>query len=170
MNMTTRILTASLILTLASAGCSSKPPRKHHEPDGGFSYDPPETWKIVAFEDLKYKISHGASGNGFAPNINVVTETFRGSLEAYVDGNLKHMTTTLEGMSILKREEFQTDDGLAAVRVITLSKKPSRTLRQTYHFFSSGSSKYIATCSTLAEGGEALDAIFAKSMKTFRIH
>ena len=170
MAMTKRLAAIAVILTVACGGCRSKARRQHYEKAGGFSYDPPETWQVAEFPGLKYRISHGPRKNEFAPNINVVDETFPGPLADYVDANLKNMEKVFVGLKILKREGFQTDDAQAAVRVITEAEQLGRRLRQTYHFFGKGNRKYVATCTALAKGGEALDTVFEKSMKTFRIH
>lgn len=159
-----------LVVGLVCVSCTAKSPRRHYEKTGGFSYDPPEAWQVVEFPGLKYRISHGPRQNEFAPNIVVVDEAFSGPLADYVDASLENMKKGFVGLTILKREDFQTEDAQTAVRVITEAQQQGRRLRQTYCFFGEGSRKHVASCSTLAEGGEALDGVFEKSMKTFRIH
>ena len=170
MSMMKRLGAVALLLTIVCGGCRGKARRQHYEKAGRFSYDPPETWQIVEFPGLKYRISHGPRQNEFAPNINVVDEAFAGPLADYVDANLENMEKFFVRLDILKREDFQTEDGQAGVRVITENEQQGRRLRQTFHFFGEGNRKYVATCTALAEGGEALDGVFEKSMKTFRIH
>jgi hypothetical protein len=159
-----------LALAILCGGCGGKPPRAHYEKAGGFSYDPPKGWRIVDFPGLKYRISAGASENGFAPNINVVDEKFSGSLPTYVDLNMETMKKAFTDFKLLKREDFQTEDGLAAVRVVCEDTQQKQRLRQTFCFFGDSSRKYVVTCTALAEGGEKLDPLFAESTKTFRIH
>jgi hypothetical protein len=168
--MMKRLGAVVLLLTIAYGGCGDNAPRQHYEKAGGFSYDPPETWQVVEYPSLKYRISIGPRENEFVPNINVVDEAFSGQLVDYVDGNLENMKRVFVRLDILKREDFQTEDGQAAVRVITEMEHYGRRLRQTFYFFGKGKRKYTSTCSALAEEGEALDGIFEKSMKTFRIH
>ena len=169
---------AVLGLAILVSGCNNKqpgagankPPRAQYEQAGGFSYDPPKGWETVNFSGLKYRVSHGPVANGFAPNINVVDESFAGSLKEYVDGNLANMKNAFADLTIRKREDFQTEDGLSATRVITENKQQGRLLRQTFCFFGESKRKYVATCTTLADGGEVLDGTFAESMRTFRLH
>jgi hypothetical protein len=165
------ILTSIAILL---CGCDRKapgagqPPRSFHEQAGGFSYDPPKDWQIMDFAGMKYRISHGPAANGFAANINVVEEKFSGSLNKYVDLNLDSMKNLLPEMTILKREDFQTEDRAEAIRLITQNKQQGRMLRQTFYFFSNSSRKYVVTCTALADKGDGLDTAFADSMRTFR--
>jgi hypothetical protein len=161
---------AVLALAVLCDGCGAKPPRAHYEKAGGFSYDPPKGWRIVEFPGLKYRISHGQSENGFAPNVNVVDEKFSGTLSAYVDLNLETMKKTFTDAKVLKREDFQTEDGLPAVRVVCEDMQQGQRLRQTFCFFGNSNRKYVVTCTALADGGEKLDPLFAESTKTFRIH
>jgi hypothetical protein len=165
------VLTSIVILLCAcdrKAPGAGQPPRSFHEQAGGFSYEPPKGWQLMDFAGAKYRISHGPAANGFAPNINVVEEKFSGSLSKYVDLNLESMKKAFSDITNLKREDFQTEDGAPAIRLITQNKQQGRMLRQTFYFFSNSSRKYVVTCTTLADGGEALDATFADSMRTFR--
>ena len=164
------LLRAMLALAILAGGCGSKPPRAHYEKAGGFSYDPPKGWRILEFPGLKYRISAGVSENGFAPNMNVVDESFRGPLTEYVDLNLENMKKMFVDFKVLKREDFQTEDGLPAVRVVSEDTQQAKRLRQTFCFFNGSNRKYVVTCTAPADGGEKLDASFAESTKTFRVH
>jgi len=157
------------VLTIC-AGCGGKPPRRHYEKAGGFSYDPPSRWQIAEFPGLKYRISHGPRANEFAPNINVIDEAFAGTLAAYVDLNLKNMGKVFAKMKILSREDFNTEDNQPVARILTENEQQGRMLRQTFFFIGSGKRKYVVTCTALADGGEEFDAVFSESIKTFRIH
>ena len=119
---------------------------------------------------LKYRIARGPSANGFAPNINVVDEAFSGSLAKHVDASLVALKQLGLKYKLLKREPFQTDDGLPAERVTIEAEQYGRQLRQTICYVGQGKRVFVITCTALAEGGEALDETFEKSIKTFRIH
>ena len=119
---------------------------------------------------IKYRISAGPPAKRFAPNINVVDETFRGSLTAYVDGNMTGIENQLRDLKILAREDFKTNDNEAMVKVVIENKQQGRMLRQTFYFVGSGRRKYVITCTALADGGAKLDPVFEESVATFRIH
>lgn len=170
MKMTFRGLALLLTVSMICAGCGGKSPSQHYEKAGGFSYDPPSGWQVVELPGLKYRISHGPRENEFAPNINVVDEAFAGSLAAYVDVNLQTMEKVFSKMKILGREDFKTEDGESAVKIITLNEQQGRMLRQAFFFIGSGNKKYVVTCTALADGGDKFDTAFSKSVTTFRIH
>lgn len=171
MKVTSSIVVAFLAGLIICAGCGSeKAPRQHHEKAGGFSYNPPSGWQVVGFPGMKYSISHGPRKNAFAPNINVVDETFGGTLATYVDANLESMKKIFVKMRILGREEFKTEDNEPAVKILTENEQQGLMLRQTFFFIGSGNRKYVITCTALTGDGETFDTAFLESMKTFRIH
>jgi len=159
-----------MALCVLCVGCGGKSPRQHYEKAGAFSYDPPAGWQAREFPGLKYRVTYGARTNEFAPNINVIDETFSGTLAAYVDANLEVMRKLFTRLTVVSRKEFKTQDGQPVIRVVTQDEQQGRALRQTLFFFSNSSRKYIATCTTLADGGEGLDSTFEKSMTSFRTH
>lgn len=168
--MVKRLGSLLILLLITCCGCGGTAPRQYYEKSGGFSYNPPEAWQIVEFPGLKYRISNGPIQNGFAPNINVVDENNSGPLADYADASMGLLKKLVTNVKILKHEDFQTEDHQAGIRVITENEQNGRLLRQTFYFFSQGSRKYVVTCTATADGGEALDDVFKKSMKTFQIH
>lgn len=170
MRMACRILAVVLTASLIFVGCGGKTPRQHYEKAGAFSYDPPPGWQVIEFPGLKYRISHGPRENEFSPNINVVDEAFSGTLAGYVDANLQNMEKLFVNLKVLSRADFRTQDNEAAVKVVTENEQQGRMLRQTFFFIGSGNRKYVVTCTALADGGDKLDAVFAGSVETFRMH
>src|SRR5262245_38292227 len=68
-----------LCIGLLSAGCQ----KFKGEP----TLTPPSGWKEASFPGAK-KVWAGPAENGFAPNINIVEESYSGSLETYVEANI----------------------------------------------------------------------------------
>lgn len=169
MSPSSRFVTMLVLASIVLTGCGGKPPRSLHEPAGGFSYDPPAGWTVSEMPGMKYRIAVGPVQQEFASNINVVDEAFAGSLADYVDANVSMIEKVLASPRILKRDDFQTADLSSASRVVIEDEQQGRALRQTFYFFDGGRRKYVATCSTLADGADALDATFEASMKTFRV-
>lgn len=62
--------------------------QRYVERAGNFSFVQPAGWKFQDFAGSKSKIAVGPTRDGFAPNINVVTEPFMGTLEEYADANI----------------------------------------------------------------------------------
>jgi hypothetical protein len=165
-----RVCMVAVLVVLAGSACNRKPRGKHYERQGGFSYDPPSDFEIAEFPGLKYRISRGPRVDGFAPNINVIDEKFPGTLDVYVDASAANLKKLFKGLKVVSRDELRTRDGETALRLVTTAEQGTMKLRQTYYFFDGGATKYVLTCSALADGGEAHDAMFEDSALTFRIH
>jgi hypothetical protein len=97
-----------------------------------------------------------------------VDEKFKGSLDEYVKANVATLKRLLKKVQIVKQEKFTTTAGLPGARVIVHNEQHGNLLRQTCYLFGNANTKYVVTCTTLAEGGEKLDRLFERSMKTFR--
>jgi len=171
MRLACRILAVGLIALLVCLGCGGKPPRQVYEEAGGFSWDPPAGWQVAEFEGFKYRVAFGPVENEFAPNIWVDDEEFAGTLAAYADAKLEKSEKMSEGLNVIGREDFRTQDNGAGVKIVTETEQQGVMLRETFFLFSgSGDWKYVVTCTALADGGAKWDATFAESMKTFRVH
>jgi hypothetical protein len=142
--------------------------RRLTEAAGGFSFVVPPGWEIREFQGLKYKIAVGKPASGFTPNINVQDESFNGSLEEYAQASLASLRRVLKEFRLRKQDDFKTAGGLEGKRLILESEQGGKSLRQTVYLFARGNTKFVITCSVLAEGGEKLDPVFEASMKTFR--
>ncbi len=143
-------------------------PRRHVEAAGGFSFVPPEDWKIQDIPGMKFKAAIGPSAAGFASNITIVDEQFSGSLDAYVKQNVAVLQKVFKKYNLVQQNDFKTTAGEEGARLVTKNEQQGRLLRQTFYFFGRGDTKFVITCSTLAEGGEKLDPVFETSIKTFR--
>jgi hypothetical protein len=143
--------------------------RRYAEKSGKFSYAPPENWRMSAVPGLKYEIAIGPTRDGFASNITVVDEEFNGSLDDYVKSNVEALKANFKGLTLEVPGKFRTKDGVQGVRLISESEQAGRRLRQGFYFFETGSTKYVVCCSTLADGGEKLDPVFEKALKSFRL-
>ena len=163
-----QLLVVMVLLCVALTGCE-KGPQTLDEKAGGFSYDLPAGWTISDLGGVKYKVARWQAVHGFAPNIVVVDEEFRGKLAEYVDLNVQNLDKVLTGVKVLKREKVTTSAGQAGVRVVIVNEQGGRQLRQTFYFYENGSRKYVVTCTAPAENGESLDAMFEEIMNTFRL-
>jgi hypothetical protein len=142
--------------------------RRHVEKAGGFSFIPPDGWKGRDLPGLKFKIFVGPVKGEFASNINVVDEATNATLAEYAKESLAHLKRVLKQLEVVKQEEFKTSAGLQGIRVIFTNNDSSKDIRQTSYLFGTADTKYVITCSTRAEGGEKLDPIFEKAMKSFK--
>lgn len=142
-----------------------------YEKEGGFSYVPPERWRVREFPGLEYKVAGGIRSDRFTPNINVVDVPYGGPLdEEFVEANIETMRRIFHGFRIVAWDDFRTDEGEHGIRLVTEQRIADGTkLRQTQYLFDGGSRKIVVTCSRLADKQQAVDAACDESMKTFRI-
>jgi hypothetical protein len=88
-----------------------------------FSLWIPDGWVLREMPGRKYKVAFGRPTGNFAPNINIVDESFSGPLDSYVDANLNVMPQMYERLgyrnfSVLRREAFTTATKQYGVRVV----------------------------------------------------
>lgn len=163
-----QMLLLFVAITAASAQDRADKEERHVEKSGGYSLVPPEGWKAREFPGLKYQVIVGPATNGFAPNLNVVKETSSLKLDDYVKGNRAALQQLFKNFQLVDQGEFKTAGGLQGVKMIVQDEQGNKQLRQTFYFFESGNTKYVVTASALADGGEKLDPVFDKCLKSFR--
>jgi len=140
---------------------------RYFEREGGFSYQPPRGWRIADIPGIKYKFVFGPPQDGFAPNMNFVDEAHSGSLQNYVDANLKVMQSMLKGFEKINQTTFKTGAGQTAIKLTTQAEQNGKMVRQIYYFFeASRDKKLVVTGSASARGKEVLDPIFDESVRT----
>jgi len=167
------VLAVLVLWCFSSTSLAQADAERYAAPDGMFSFSSPNGWVWREIPGRKYKVAFGELVGDFAPNINVVDEAFSGTLDAYVDGSLKILPVGYEKLGyknfkVLSRGVFTTTSGQAGVRIVFESEINGRALRQTQFFFDGKDGrKLVVTCTTLAPGGEELDSVFEKSLKTF---
>jgi hypothetical protein len=164
------VMLASLVVqtNAQTSQDKTKDAQRHVETAGGFSYIPPDGWVVRTFPGLKFKVAVGPVAGGFAANLNVVDEEHKGSLEDYVKANQATLERLLAKFRLIKKDDFRGMDDLPGVRMIIENEQGGKALRQTFFFFANSNTKFVITGSTLADGGDKLDAAFENSMKSFR--
>lgn len=154
----------------AQAACE-----RHSEPEGGFSFCPPEGWEAREVEGQIYKVLVGPQVGEATPNMIVKSVRFDGTLDAFVRGNVaelerKSRAGALRSFKLVGRTEFVTDAGRRGSKIIVQQLMLGNLLRQSFYAFDAGGGrKLVFTCTVLAEGGEQMDAPFDQSMKTLRM-
>ena len=67
-----KVLVATILVLIFALTCVAQEVCKRHtEPEGGFSFCPPDGWRIEQKTGDKYKMVFGTPTNGFTPNINI---------------------------------------------------------------------------------------------------
>jgi hypothetical protein len=143
---------------------------RYTEQAGGFSFQVPKGWTFREHPSLQYKIIAGPTANAFTPTIVVVDGGHDGSLKSFVDATKNSLEKKFQQFKIIKRDAFVTASGVKGEKMITTVVKKDILFRQTYYFLPGKKGKfYSLTGSVLAAGGEAFDAVFDESIKTFEL-
>lgn len=160
-----------LSMALVSVAYAQQSERQAFGSDGLFSYVPPDGWKVSEFPGMKFKVCLGQPAKGFASNITVVDEASEKPFDDYIKDNIANMQKIFQDLKISSQTDFTTSDGARAIKMVTERDdgQIKKRLRQVFYFFDAGNKKLIATCSSLAEDGAALDKVFDAAMKTFAV-
>jgi hypothetical protein len=134
-----------------------------------FSYAVPEGFKVMTVPGLKYKVAAGPAKDGFAVNLNVVDESFNGTIEQYADGNERALAK-FPAFRKVSRTAFKTNSGAAGVKMVYGNTQNGTQLHQVMYLLGGkGSTKYVLTGSSLAADGKKYDADFDASAKSFTL-
>jgi hypothetical protein len=142
---------------------------RHYEPVGGFSYVPPAGWELADSSAIDYQVALGPEEDDFVANITIVDEAFAGTLEEYASASLANMEQFFDAFQVISQGEFKPDEAAPGVRLVTENVQYGRELRQTFYIFDAGAKKLVITCTRLAGGQDALEAVCDQTAKTFRL-
>jgi len=163
------VLIATIPMVSLVADDKGAAPARHVDQTGGFSCVAPADWTVREFPGLKYQVVVGPAQDGFAPNLNIIDEEFTGTLDAYVDANLKAVKDAFVKFKLVKKaEKFMTNGKLEARRFTIESEQSERMVRQTFYLFRRDERMYVVTASALADGGDKFDKEFERCLKTFQ--
>ena len=138
------------------------------ENNGNFSWQPPLNWTVTEFPGLKYRVAFGPTEGGFAVNINIVDETYNGTLRSYVDQNIAQLRTFFQNFRLLDREEFRTNSGIVGEKVTINANQQGFFLRQIFYFLPGRNNTFfVITCSVPDSVAPRFISIFDESVKTF---
>ncbi|MBI5950926.1 MAG: hypothetical protein HY865_04665 [Chloroflexi bacterium] len=163
-----KITKATLDKTVTPTPAASVTGERHVESEGGFSYLPPSDWQIVEFPGMKYKGAWGKETAGFSPSLKFHSETYAGPLDDYISDNLELIKRVFSDVMIISQENFKTNDGENAIKVIAEDTQAEQRLHQIFYYLAAGDEKFIITYTRLAEAGEENDILVDESIKTFQ--
>ncbi|HYV36154.1 MAG TPA: hypothetical protein VE988_10650 [Gemmataceae bacterium] len=160
----------AFVVMIPNVGGVQDKPARHVEKDGGFSIELPPNWTAQEFGGLKFKILVGPVVNGFGSNMVFMDESSTSNLKDYVAASKKALQAVIKDIKEISETEMQTAEGAACVRLVFEAEHQGIRLRQTVYCLDLAPGKKLAiTCSTLADGGDKLDAVFEASAKSLRI-
>jgi hypothetical protein len=172
-----KLLTAAaiLLLVLVLACAAQETCKRHAEPEGGFSYCPPEGWEALEYPGLKFKTMHGTYSADLTPNMNVVEASSPLPLKGFVSSAVEHYSANAKNLGAayikkLSQSEFTTLSGWRGFKVAFQSENRGLLVRTTqYYFGEKGDGKLVVTFTCLEKESNVLDRMFDHSTKTLRI-
>jgi hypothetical protein len=172
-----RVLLAILLtLVFPLASFAQETCKRHSEPQGGFSFCPPEGWSINEDPNRKFKGMVAPRIDNFTPNLNVtelenVPMSLKDLVAAVIDLYSKE-TEKMETSHVgpFNQSEFTTLSKQPGMKMSFQSEKDGLRIRTTHYFFmGKGNSKIMVLFMALERDAEALDPIFDRSMKTWQM-
>lgn len=141
-----------LVALLLSFAIGQEANSKYVEPIGGFSYTIPQGWVLREVPGWKYKVAFGPPINGFAPNINVVDETYSGTVDDYAESNLKVIFAMadklgMKNFRLISKTAFTTSLQQHGVKAVIESEREGKPIWQSFYFFGGKDGKrFVVTC------------------------
>ncbi len=134
--------------------------------EADLSFTVPEGWTLREFPGLKYHVAMGPVEGGFATNINVVDESFEGSLEEYLGLLGQSLVQYLKDFTILGEGPFVTDQGLEGYKVVCTDNQNGMDIAQVFYVFNKAQRFYVLTSSVHPSYLEAYIGIFDAAMES----
>ncbi len=140
------------------------------EEKGGFSYAVPKTWEVDPVEGQKYQLAFApvTPGKRFRSNMNMQTETFAGTLEAYTVSAIVGLKRTYPNARKLDQGEFTTKGGEKGMKLAFDNAVNMVEYRQHFYLFKRGDTAYVFTATALGEEAGKFGPVFDKIGRSFR--
>lgn len=157
------LLWAGFVLPLQAA-------ERHHEAQGGFSYEVPEAWQVRDYPGLKYQILFTQPVDNFAPNVNFVDEVYPGDLDSYVEANLPTLEKMLNGFELVSRGSGKTRQGREYRSLQYKQQSQSGELIQLSYFMKlEKDRKLVVTCTTRSKDASRFEKVFSGIVSSIRM-
>lgn len=140
---------------------------RYYETAGKYSIYPPESWQMMDFPGLKYKVVVGPSRNDFAPNVNFADEAFDGPLDVYVNAVIEGLKKMIVDVEIIERTGFTTLKNEKGEKLTTLTTQQGQHFFQVFYIFPGDGIYMVAAGTVRAEFGEEYSGTFDRILETF---
>jgi len=165
--MTSEKSTSTLMPSLSNTSTDTLADR-YIEKEGGFSYIPPNGWRVMELLPLKYKIIEIVTNSKLAPFIYFDDEISNRSLDEYAEIVSKEFIQVHKETSIISQGYFITIEGQQGLKVVYSDVQNELHLYQINYYFSNGERKLVAIYSRVIDQDQNLDNIVDYCMKTIR--
>jgi hypothetical protein len=137
----------------------------------GLSLQPPKDWIEKNIPGLSYPAFASDATEMPTASLTLIDEVYSGSLNEYIETNLKSIARAFKGFQRLNQAEFKTNSGMTGVAIATESEQFGKQVRQILYFFTGkDGKKLVFTCSFLAKESEKLAPLCAASLQTLKVN
>lgn len=137
--------------------------------DGVFSYYVPSDWSVRTVEQSKYKMAFAplTPGKPFRSNVNIVTEPFADTLDAYLKIAVPKMRQQIPNSRELDAGVFVTTSGMHGSKMVFDNTVQDLPLRQHFYIFQKDGMVYIFCASCLTEEAGTFAPLFDRVARTY---
>ena len=157
-----------LLAVLALAPLRAQPAAEQRLQLDGFSFQPPQVLPVKKeIPGFKFPFFFAPPKDGFAPNLNLVDETFDAEWDAYVKASLENVKSGLKAEISVPPAAFEMTSKLRCTKFVYRSAVTGRELRHTCYLIQLNPRKaIIVTFSAFPTDGEKWDAAIAESVRS----
>lgn len=136
-----------------------------------FTFELPEGGEFADFPGMKYQVGYLKlhDGDDFRANVNVVDESFSGSLRDYGGAIENGMMRIVPGFKKLSAKQIKTKSGAPAFRIVYESRQQGRDLTQVCYALDGGDVMYVLTGTTSRFHTERDLPVFDTIAQSFRV-
>ncbi len=180
------ILSLALILAMSLFSCKDTEDDKdggfysdlqisHIESDSlGIEINAPENWQVSHSDYLGTEIRHytapqSNSRDAFLESISITTEEKTGTVDEYINANLKNLETFYADFKMLEDRQSLEVDGKTTEKLTYSYSLGTFNVVCAQYFVFDGDKVYIVLCTADSEDFENYKDIFASSFETFKI-
>jgi hypothetical protein len=139
------------------------------EKASGFSYLVPSGWVSKTIPGYQNKFVMAPASQGFAPNINFVSEDFGGSLINYVTASKNALKKGVKNFKILFETRAPTNNAGDAIKLGLQDEQQGKLLFQAFYFVDAKTKKFVITCTTLPSQRAKLEPDCDALVKSFTL-
>ncbi len=134
----------------------------------GFSIDIPEDFVAQALSGVQSKVLSGPTIEGVTVNINVIVESFTGTIDEYCSAAGEYARRELPEAMITKPSPFAVDVGLPARRWTMIQTMSGTKLAQEQFAVAATGKVFVITCTRADADRTDWKPVFERCAKSFR--
>jgi len=121
----------------------------------------PPQWVMEDMPSMGIKVGVGPAFEDFPTTVNLLSEPYDGTLEAYVQETLKQIKQQFPKLKILKQEAVTSSSGVKMIQLVTDNEIHGAQVHQIFFLGSAGEGNvFLLTCAAAQSVGSKLTPVF----------